>query len=305
MNERTPPVRKVFQAELHQVGEELIQIATLVQQALGSARTAFLDADIQVAEEVISNDARIDFLQNDLDERSIDILALQSPVASDLRMIVGALRMSASLERMGDLARHLAQLARLRFPEPVLPEADRADFARMADLTAAAVRDASTVVAERDLELAAQVEKRDIEIDELMQSVYARIARDGGSYTAAQIADLTLLGRFYERLGDHAVSLVRRIGAREFDFSRRVAVMAIVNRTPDSFHDKGATFALDRAVDAALAAVADGADWVDVGGVPFGRGPVVELLLHGFVIEPRDTLDPRAIDLAGCRLPRR
>ena len=78
MNERTPPVRKVFQAELHQVGEELIQIATLVQQALGSARTAFLDADIQVAEEVISNDARIDFLQNDLDERSIDILALQS-----------------------------------------------------------------------------------------------------------------------------------------------------------------------------------------------------------------------------------
>ncbi len=72
-------------------------------------------------------------------------------------------------------------------------------------------------------------------------------------------------------------SLVRRIGAREFDFSRRVAVMAIVNRTPDSFHDKGATFALERAVEASLAAVADGADWVDVGGVPFGRGPVVEL----------------------------
>lgn len=72
-------MRKVFQAELHQVGEELIQIATLVQQALASARTAFLDADIQVAEEVISNDARIDFLQNDLDERSIDILALQAP----------------------------------------------------------------------------------------------------------------------------------------------------------------------------------------------------------------------------------
>ena len=72
-------------------------------------------------------------------------------------------------------------------------------------------------------------------------------------------------------------SLVRRIGAREFDFARRVAVMAIINRTPDSFHDKGATFALDRAVEASLAAVTDGADWVDVGGVPFGRGSVVEL----------------------------
>lgn len=72
-------------------------------------------------------------------------------------------------------------------------------------------------------------------------------------------------------------SLVRRIGAREFDFSRRVAVMGIVNRTPDSFHDRGATFALDAAVAASLAAVADGADWVDVGGVPFGGGPAVEL----------------------------
>jgi dihydropteroate synthase len=69
----------------------------------------------------------------------------------------------------------------------------------------------------------------------------------------------------------------RIIGARSFDFSRQVAVMAIVNRTPDSFYDKGSTFALDRAVDAALAAVANGADWVDIGGVPFGRGPVVSL----------------------------
>lgn len=67
----------------------------------------------------------------------------------------------------------------------------------------------------------------------------------------------------------------RRIGAREFDFARRVAVMAVVNRTPDSFHDQGATFALDRAVEASLRAVADGADWVDIGGVPFGRGPAV------------------------------
>lgn len=70
---------------------------------------------------------------------------------------------------------------------------------------------------------------------------------------------------------------VRRIGSREFDFDRQVAVMAIVNRTPDSFHDAGATFALDRAVAASIQAVQDGADWVDVGGVPFGAGPAVSL----------------------------
>lgn len=70
---------------------------------------------------------------------------------------------------------------------------------------------------------------------------------------------------------------VRRIGGRTFDFDREVAVMAVINRTPDSFFDKGSTFALDKAVGAALTAVKDGADWVDIGGVPFGRGPVVTL----------------------------
>ena len=69
----------------------------------------------------------------------------------------------------------------------------------------------------------------------------------------------------------------RRIGARTFDFDREVAVMAVINRTPDSFYDKGSTFALDKAVSAALAAAREGADWVDIGGVPFGRGPVVSL----------------------------
>jgi dihydropteroate synthase len=69
----------------------------------------------------------------------------------------------------------------------------------------------------------------------------------------------------------------RLIGGRRFDFSRQVAVMAIINRTPDSFYDKGSTFALDKAVAAAVTAAEDGADWVDVGGVPFGRGPAVSV----------------------------
>jgi len=69
---------------------------------------------------------------------------------------------------------------------------------------------------------------------------------------------------------------VRRIGAHEFDFSRRVAVMAVVNRTPDSFYDKGRTFALDAAVDACVAAARAGADWVDIGGQPFAPGPALD-----------------------------
>lgn len=211
MNERTPPVRKVFQAELHQVGEELIQIATLVQQALGSARTAFLDADIQVAEEVISNDARIDFLQNDLDERSIDILALQSPVASDLRMIVGALRMSASLERMGDLARHLAQLARLRFPEPVLPEAMRGHFEEMFDIDARLVERVISVLEDRDISEAEQIFALKSELNLKHQQVFEMLADPDWDSSVPTAVDVTLASRYLERIGDHGVSVARKV----------------------------------------------------------------------------------------------
>src|SRR4029453_11532944 len=109
-------VRKVFQEELTQVGDDLVEISKLVHEAITKATTAFEGADVDLAQDVIAADARIDFLQNSLDERAIDILALQGPVASDLRMIVGSLRMSASLERMGDLARTVP-----RRPQPPNP----------------------------------------------------------------------------------------------------------------------------------------------------------------------------------------
>ncbi|MEV7631802.1 dihydropteroate synthase [Microbacterium sp. NPDC089318] len=92
-----------------------------------------------------------------------------------------------------------------------------------------------------------------------------------------------------------ATGMRRRIGSRDFDFARRVAVMAVVNRTPDSFHDRGATFALDQAVDRALHAADLGADWVDIGGVPFGRGPSVT------VAEEIDRVVPFVAALASAR----
>lgn len=206
-------MREAFHSDLDTIGGNLLEMCRLVEEAVRDASAALLEGDLGVAEKVIAADAHLDQLQVHIDQMAVDLLARQSPVATDLRLLVSALRMSSTLERMGDLAEHVALIARRRYPEPVLPEADRADFARMSELTVEAIRDASTVIAERDLELAARVEKRDAEIDELMQSVYGRIARDGDdAHSAAQIADLTLLGRFYERLGDHAVSLVRRIG---------------------------------------------------------------------------------------------
>lgn len=204
-------MRKVFQAELHQVGEELIQIATLVRQALQNSKVAFLEADVQLAEDVISNDARIDFLQNDLDERSIDILALQSPVASDLRMIVGALRMSASLERMGDLARHLSQLARMRFPEAVLPEELTGHFGEMFDLDLLLIERVIAVLENRDMSVADEIYRLKSELNHKHQQVFEKLADPNWASSVPTAVDVTLASRYLERIGDHGVSVVRKV----------------------------------------------------------------------------------------------
>lgn len=204
-------MRKVFQAELQQVGEELIHIATLVEEALQRATSAFLTANIQEAEDVISNDARIDLLQNDLDEKSIDLLALQGPVASDLRMVVGALRMSSSLERMGDLARHVAQIARMRYPETALPASITPVFEEMAQLDAAIIRDVITLLETRDLALADQISAHKARINELHREVFARIAAPDWGQEPQVTVDVTLASRYLERFGDHGVSVSRKV----------------------------------------------------------------------------------------------
>lgn len=204
-------MRKVFQAELHQVGEELIEISQLVTEAMVKANEAFTTADTELAQDVIAADARIDFLQRDLDERAIDILALQGPVASDLRMIVGALRMSASLERMGDLARHIAQLARMRFPDHVAPEPMRATFAEMADLDIAIARKLTGLLDTRDLKLANEISSHNARVNELHAGVFKAIASPDWTASAPTTVDVSLASRYFERFADHGVSVARKV----------------------------------------------------------------------------------------------
>lgn len=204
-------VRKVFQAELHQIGEELTQISELVTEAMQKATLAFEGADTELAQDVIAADARIDFLQNDLDERAIDVLALQGPVASDLRMIVGSLRMSASLERMGDLARHVAQLARLRYPEHVVPDSMVEIFREMAQLDIRISELLTELLETRDLELSKDIYACNTRINELHASVFKAIADPGWSVSAVTTVDLTLASRYFERFADHGVSVTRKV----------------------------------------------------------------------------------------------
>ncbi|QTG82272.1 phosphate signaling complex protein PhoU [Arthrobacter crystallopoietes] len=204
-------MRKVFQAELHQVGEQLIEISRLVAEAMEKANESFVNADIELAQEVIAADARIDFLQNDLDERAIEILALQGPVASDLRMIVGALRMSASLERMGDLARHVAQLARMRYPANVSPESLRPTFAELAENDIAIARKLTELLDTRNLELARDINRHNDRINELHAGIFKAIAAPDFAETAPTAVDVSLASRYFERFADHGVSVARKV----------------------------------------------------------------------------------------------
>ena len=127
-------VREVFQQELREVQDRLVEIATLVAASIENATQAFNESNIALAETVIADDDKIDELTVELDELAITILARQQPVARDLRIVVSALRISSSLERMGDMAEHIAQLARYRFPDKVVPKSLRPTFAQMGAL---------------------------------------------------------------------------------------------------------------------------------------------------------------------------
>ena len=116
-----PLIRSVFQDELDNVSQTLFDLSVMVSDSMARATKSVMTKDLKLAEEVITSDEKIDTVQHDLDARIIDIIARQQPVASDLRALVTALRMSADLERMGDLAHHVAKLVRLRHPESAVP----------------------------------------------------------------------------------------------------------------------------------------------------------------------------------------
>jgi phosphate transport system protein len=204
-------VRELFTRELDQVGVDLVQMATQVATAIEQGSKALQTADLALAERVIDADVAIDDLERILDERCVDLLARQSPVAGDLRLVVTALRMSASIERMGDLARHIAQVARGRYPQRAVPAPLTETFDQMADAAIQAARSVAELLQSRDVKLASEIEAADDTLDALHRDTFRTMLTQKDELTSQQIVDVTLLGRYYERFGDHAVSVARRV----------------------------------------------------------------------------------------------
>lgn len=204
-------MRKIFESELQAVGDDLTKMSLLVKEAMQQASTALLNGDLPLAQKVIDEDRYIDELERNLDERCILLLAQQQPVATDLRVVVSALRISASLERMGDLARHIASVARRSFPQNAVATPLAPTFEAM---SAAAIRVANrthTLLASHDLEVGNNIQRDDDLLDDLHNTVFVSILGDDWEGTAQQTVDLTLLSRYFERFGDHAVSIAQRM----------------------------------------------------------------------------------------------
>ncbi len=204
-------MREVFQQELREVQERLVEISSLVADSIENATAAFGESNVALAESVIEQDSRIDAAAVALDELAIQILARQQPVARDLRIVVTALRVSASLERMGDMATHIAQLARYRFPEKVVPKGLRKTFQEMGALDCEIAHKLTELLRTEDVKLAEEIRDEDDKIDALHLSVFDKVLGETWKGGAEDTVDATLASRYHERFADHAVSIAKKM----------------------------------------------------------------------------------------------
>ena len=204
-------MREVFQQELREVQDRLVEISSLVTVAITNATTAFNESNVSLAESVIAEDHKIDALAVSLDELAINILALQQPVARDLRIVVSALLISASLERMGDLAEHIAQLARYRYPDKVVKKSLRGTFTEMGRLDVAMAKNLTVLLTNEDLALVEVIREDDDSLDELHVSVFDAVLGETWKGGAVDTVDVTLASRYHERFGDHAVAIAKKV----------------------------------------------------------------------------------------------
>lgn len=204
-------LRDSFRLELNRVDDQMVEMAQLVGTAVSTAGCALLTSDLQLAERTIAADSRIDDLEEELEDKVIHMMAQQAPVATDLRVLVATLRMVSTLERMGDLARHVAKLARLRFPHCAVPEQMKPIFEQMAKIDESLVDKAGRMLRHRDLALAAAILDEDDDIDALHKQVFAVLRDPAWSHGVETAVDVALCSRYFERLGDHAVSLAHRM----------------------------------------------------------------------------------------------
>jgi phosphate transport system protein len=204
-------MRDELRADLLEVGRLLVSMAEAVRTAMGHATEALLTADRATCEMVIARDAEVDDLHRQVDQQVYDTLARQAPVATDLRLVITGIAIAADLERMGDLAEHVAKTALRRYPAPAVPPELREVITSMGAVADRMAGKVGLVLTTQDATLGAELETDDDAMDELQRRLFSILLHKDWRYGAEAAIDGALLGRFYERYADHAVNAGQQV----------------------------------------------------------------------------------------------
>jgi phosphate transport system protein len=204
-------MRAAFHAELAELISQLASMVRLTGEMMTNASIALHQADLALAALVIADQARIGAMYRALERRCITLLALEAPVAGDLRVVVTALHALVHAQRMGNLARHVAMIARFKRPNPMTSARVRPVLARMSLLTSQLAADAATAIEYQDPLSGCRLAVADDEVDALHRHLFAILFAEDWSHGVEQAVDAALIGRYYERFGDHAVAIARGV----------------------------------------------------------------------------------------------
>ena len=204
-------MREAFHEQLDSMFDDLAEICRKVEASVRLATQALMTGDAEIAEQVISGDADIDRARERVEDTAFALLSLQQPVAGDLRTIVAGLRMVSELERMGDLSVHVAKIARLRVPQLAVPAEVQPTMARMAQVAEDMVGRVTRIITARDVDAAIALGRDDEVMDQLRRQSFTELLSDDWTHGVESAVDVALLGRYYERIADHAVSVAARV----------------------------------------------------------------------------------------------
>ncbi|MFW0785523.1 phosphate signaling complex protein PhoU [Gordonia sp. CPCC 206044] len=204
-------MRTAYQEQLDALNSILGEMCDLAGAAMARATQALLQADLAIAEEVISDNDRMSALSSRAEEQAFALLALQAPVAGDLRGVVSAFQIVADVDRMGALALHVAKVARRRHPAKALPEEVNGYFAEMGRLAVQLAATAREVLTTQNPKDAIRLQEDDDAMDDLHRHLFTVLMDRNWTHGVAAAVDVTLLGRYYERFADHAVLIGRRV----------------------------------------------------------------------------------------------
>jgi phosphate transport system protein len=204
-------MRENFRAELDTLTSDLSRTARLAAQMMTNASTALSQADLGLAELVISQVGETKTLCDDMDQRSVTLLVLQAPVATDLRRVVAAMHTVSDLQRMCSLTQHIAKIARMKHPTVPIPADVRPVFARMSVLATGLAQDAATAIDNHNPLAADRLARADDEVDALRRRIFRILFSEHWAHGVEPAVDAALIGRYYERFADHAVAIARQV----------------------------------------------------------------------------------------------